>query len=78
MQFKNSYIPEEVYSISTAIESTCKGRNCGRGAVGEAQASIDNISELLGRLVTVLHNKDVLSDNEVLNLMSYDFFELKE
>lgn len=51
--------------ISDAVEAKCDGADYDRGALETAQATARNTSQLLGRLVELLHAQGVLSDAQI-------------
>jgi hypothetical protein len=65
-----SYKCSRPVDLSTAVERECDGHDYERGALEAAQYTASNTAEFLGKLVEMLHEKHVLSDEEVLGLLS--------
>ena len=68
---------EEVIDLSKYIKRLCDGYADNGGAVEEAQTIADNTANLLAKLITLLTEKKMLSENDLLKLFKNDIYGIK-
>lgn len=71
MKFKHAWrAGADPISISAAVESSLDGRDYDLGSLEAAAATADNAAGAFARLVEMLHDKGVLSDEDVVSFVS--------
>lgn len=63
------YKAGRTYSVASAVECECDGTDYDRGSVETAEATARNTMRFLGRLVETLHEKELLTNGDVLKLL---------
>ena len=61
-----SWGDKRVFSITDAVSRECDGSDYGQGAVEDAKRTADKTAELLGRLITTLHERGRITDDDLL------------
>lgn len=67
--------PEPALTIQDAVQDACRKDYDTRGVAAMAQQRVDNAAEILGRLITVLHESGRLSSAEVLKVVGEHHYE---
>lgn len=57
------------FDIGNAVEHACSDRFGEGGAVEQARATANSAVEMLGKLVALLHAKNILSDDDIVELL---------
>lgn len=74
----HDYSARNQYSIAEAVSKSFDGSNYGQGVLEDAQKTADNAVSAIAKLVELLHSKGVLTDGDVLSLLSRSYEIVRE
>lgn len=81
IKYNNYGTKEEYSSIEQFAEYSLDGDDYGKGSLESAADTATNNSKAIGRLLEVLHSKNIVSDSDICNIIigyGYEDFKIVE